>query len=189
MDTKREQIADVLLTAAFVGAGFATGNPVITSVVGGIGVNWAADLTQEAWGHACRRLLGESGLLNHDLQQAMVRAFRQAITHLEDAWWKTTRGNHMLQMGEDEPVRAVFKKLREDVETFCTRDHLGRTAGNPQVQQLLYGDALAARTALSQQLASYLRGHDPQEPIARSCGHTQHDRLHSDSVPIRSSTS
>jgi len=42
MTETRQQIADVLLTAAVVGVGLVTGNPVIATVVGGIGINWAS---------------------------------------------------------------------------------------------------------------------------------------------------
>lgn len=130
MNIKREQIAEVLLSAGIVAVGFATGNPVIS----GIGVNWAADLTQAGWGQACRRLLGESGLLNQDLQQAVARAFQQAIAHLEQSWWQTPRGNQMLHnKPEADLAREAFKMLREDAGRFCTPDHLGRVAGNEQV--------------------------------------------------------
>ena len=91
MTDTRQYIADVLFTAAFLGVGLLSGNPILASVVAGIGVNLASDLTRAGWGQVCHRLLGESGLRNHDLQQAMLRAFRQAITHLEQAWWQTPR--------------------------------------------------------------------------------------------------
>ncbi len=164
MDLKREQIVDVLFTTAIVGVGVLIGNPVMTGVVGGIGAELAADLTQKGWGHVRQRLLGESGVLNHDLQQALVRAFRQTIAHLEQDWWKTTRG---VQMKRSEPEAArvadeAFKLLREDADKFCTPDGLGRAAGNEQVQQLLYGDETAGRQAFSACLSGYLYGHDSQ---------------------------
>jgi hypothetical protein len=99
--------------------------------------------------------------------QAMLRAFRQAITHLEQAWWQTSRGR---QMRRDEPETAritseAFRQLEKDACAFCAPDHSGRAAGNDQVRTLLYGDAASARSACSTQLANYLLGYDPQ-PVA-----------------------
>ncbi|MGB3218310.1 MAG: ATP-binding protein [Anaerolineae bacterium] len=164
MTDTRQYIADVLFTAAILGVGLLSGNPILASVVAGIGVNLASDLTRAGWGQVCHRLLGESGLRNYDLQQAMLRAFRQAITHLEQAWWQTPRGR---QMRRDDPevarvTSAAFRQLEEDACTFCFPDHLGRVAGNDQVHALLYGDAASAHAACSVQLANYLHGHDTQ---------------------------
>jgi len=164
MTDTRHQVADVLFTAAILGVGLLSGNPILASVVAGIGVNLASDLTRAGWGQVCHRLLGESGLRNHDLQQAMLRAFRQAITHLEQAWWQTSRGRQM-RRGEPDTMRITseaFKQLGEDACVFCAPDHLGRVAGNDQVRVLLYGDAASARAACSVQLADYLHGHDTQ---------------------------
>lgn len=58
----RRTIADTLFAAAVMGIGFATGVPTVTAIVGGIGVNIAADLIQVGWGRVCPRLLGETGL-------------------------------------------------------------------------------------------------------------------------------
>lgn len=164
MTDTRHHIADVLFTATILGVGLLSGNPILASVMAGIGVNLASDLTRAGWDQVCQRLLGESGLRNHDLQQAMLRAFRQAITHLEQTWWQTPRGH---QMRRDEPETALvtstaFRQLEDDAHAFCLPDNLGRAAGNDQVRVLLYGDAASARTAFSDQLANYLHGHDPQ---------------------------
>jgi hypothetical protein len=164
MEIKREQIADILFTAAIVVSGVLSGNAVVASVVGGIGINWAAGLTREGWNHARQRLLGKSGLLNHDLQQALARALRQAIAHLEQTWWQTPRGSQMRRTEPDvaRQTAEAFKLLREDAAAFCTPDRLGRAAGNEQVCQILYGDEAIARHALASRLADYLHGHDPQ---------------------------
>lgn len=115
---------------------FATGNPVIAGIVGGIGVNWAANLSQKAWERACRRLLGASGLLNHDLQQAMLRAFRQAIDHLERSWWQRPQVDRMRRREPDvaalalhEERLAVYEKLgavREQAVMLCDLADLQR---------------------------------------------------------------
>lgn len=74
MTDTRHRITDVLFTAAILGVGLLSGNPILASVVADIGVNLASDLMRAGWGPVCQRLLGESGLRNHDLQQAMLRA-------------------------------------------------------------------------------------------------------------------
>lgn len=162
MTETRQHIADVLFTTAILGVGLLSGNPILASVVAGIGVNLASDLTRAGWGQVCQRLLGESGFLNHDLQQALARAFRQTLTHLEQTWWETTDGKHMrrAQPAIARETTEVFKMLREDAAVFCCADGLGRAAGNEQVRQLLYSDETTARRALAGCLSAYLYGHD-----------------------------
>ena len=163
MTETQHQIADILLTAAVVGVGLVTGSPLIATVVGGIGINLASELTRSGWHAACQRLLGSSGLLNHDLQQALARAFRQALAHLEHAWWETPDAKHLRRVEPDvaRETAEVFKMMRDDAVAFCCADGLGRAIGNEQVRQLLYGDEIAAHRALTGCLSDYLRGHDP----------------------------
>lgn len=164
MTETRQQIADVLLTAAVVGVGLATGNPVIATVVGGIGINWASELTRGGWQAACQRLLGSSGLLNHDLQQALARAFRQALGHLEQAWWKTQEAKHIRRVEPDVALELAqaFRMLRTDAEEYCKANGIARAASNEHVRQLLYSGETAARRILDGSLESYLHGHDPR---------------------------
>jgi hypothetical protein len=89
MTIQRQAAADLLLTAAIVSVGFVTGQPVLAAIVGGIGVNWASNLTQAAWKRACGQWLGPDGMGNHDLQNALNRAFGQAFDRLEQAWQQT----------------------------------------------------------------------------------------------------
>ena len=166
MPINRQQTADLLLTSALIGAGFLTGGPIIqgiAGVVGGIGVNWASNLTRSAWEAACGRLLSPSGLGNPDLQQAMVRALDQAIRRLEQGWGHTSRGSQIRRNpAECESVAAVFKLLRDDATDFFQPDNMGRISGNARVQQLLYGDEAAVDTSFAENLRIYLHGHDQQ---------------------------
>jgi len=50
MTDTRHQVVDVLFTAAILGVGLLSGNPILASVVAGIGVNLASDLTRAGWG-------------------------------------------------------------------------------------------------------------------------------------------
>jgi hypothetical protein len=133
-------------------------------VVGGIGINWAADLTRETWNQARQRLLSKPSLANDDLQEALVRSFRQAIAHLEQIWWQTPRGNQMRRSEADVAyiTGQAFEMLRDDANKFFTPDSLRRAAANEQVRQLLYGDEAVVRRTLSDCLATYLHGHDLQ---------------------------
>ena len=58
MPDRRKQAADVLVTTVMLAVGFATGNPLLEAIAGGIAVNWAADLTWAGWARARDRLLG-----------------------------------------------------------------------------------------------------------------------------------
>ncbi len=163
MSIQRQAAADLLLTAAIVSVGFVTGQPVLTAIVGGIGVNWASDLTQAAWKRACGQWLGPDGMGNHDLQNALSRAFEQAFDRLERAWQQTPRGSQMRrQAAEAAAVTSLFALLRADAASFCQPDGVNRAASQPQVQSLLYGDAGSVGQAYRTYLRDYLYGHDAQ---------------------------
>ncbi|MBM3149272.1 MAG: hypothetical protein FJZ88_04485, partial [Chloroflexi bacterium] len=124
-----KQVADALLTAAVVGIGVVVGGPV-AAVVGGIGINWASELTRKGWEQACCQLVGKRGPRNHDLQQAMARGFENAINGIEQGWWQTTRGNQIRRQ-EPESAKAIkesFKLLREEAQALFVDDQQERTS-------------------------------------------------------------
>ncbi len=164
MSNKSDQIVDTLFTAALVGVGLLWSNTIIGQVVGGIGVNWASELTREAWSQARQRLLSKPGLANDDLQEALARSLRRALAHLEQVWWQTPRGNQMRRSEADVAslTSQAFQMLRDDATKFFTPEGNRRAEGREEVRQLLYGDEAVVRRTLSQCLASYLHGHDPQ---------------------------
>jgi hypothetical protein len=49
MDVKREQIADIVLTAGIVAVSFATSHPVIAGIVGGIGVEFLGPIPKTCY--------------------------------------------------------------------------------------------------------------------------------------------
>ena len=120
VSNKSEYIVDTLFTAAIIGLGLLCGNPIIGQVVGGISINWAADLTREAWNQARQRLLSKSGLANDDLQEALAHSFRQAIAHLEQTWWQKPHGNQMHRSEVDVAhlTGQAFKMLCQ-IQLFC----------------------------------------------------------------------
>src|SRR5688500_966087 len=89
MDQIRHHGVHVAYVGVTVAVGLAIGSPVVAGIAAGLGTNALSPLTERAWRRCWRRLLLDDGLANHDLEIAMRAAFRDALDHLENLWWKT----------------------------------------------------------------------------------------------------
>jgi hypothetical protein len=159
------EASDALVIAGVAAASALLTNPVLANLVLGAAGSWTAVLMQNGWSHCRARLLSEPGLLNHDLQAAMRRAFGNSITHLEKEWWNTHRGAQIRRATRADDrvaIEGLFEILREDAAKVFEDERLRALTSNEQILQLLRGDDQALTAALEHQLSTYLFGHDPQ---------------------------
>lgn len=91
--------------------GFAIGNPIATEAIKGIGLNLASNLIQsgstklkESW------FSSSNGILNHDIQQAFVRAFIKASKHLEREYFRVCQN---ISKEEALATEYLFSQFRE----------------------------------------------------------------------------
>src|SRR5688572_25838308 len=112
--TTIRRVSDAVAVAGILGACFLAGNPAVGLVFGAVGQNLLAGLTDRGWRHCRQRYLTDAGLLNHDVQGAMRRAFALASVHLMHLWWTTPRGAQQRRdKAQRETVEGLFAALRE----------------------------------------------------------------------------
>src|SRR5215831_15624049 len=136
----REQIAGFvgsLATVAIVGVGYHFGETTAATALLGLGINLSSSLLahggvklKEQW------LSSGNRLLNHDLQQALMRALQKALTSLETEYFQ--RGEaRALPKNEQKSIRELFRVLRRQVqEEFPAR--LEHAMQEHQVTEYLY---------------------------------------------------
>jgi hypothetical protein len=128
----------VLATASIIGVGFAIGGTIGAAVMGGIGINLSSNIIRGGSGKLKERWLSSNdGIRNHDIQQALARAFFKALIDLEAEYFKLGEAN-ALSKSEKKSIKALFKELREQApEVFPAS--LEKAAKEPGVKDYLYG--------------------------------------------------
>ncbi len=155
MKVNREQTANLLFTAALVGVTVLSTNQLIA----GLGINLASSLTQIGLAYTCRRCLGEDGPLDHDLQEALRRAFFQAVEALKKEYSTKPQFNKLKSENEDlaRLTLGYFDRLGQNADVFFTSifttDAGGRLTEDEQVKKLLYADDEKIRQAVFQYLS------------------------------------
>jgi len=86
---KASEFTQIIAACSVAGLGLAIGGPIVTSVMLGIGTNLVspiiqrgASLLKEQW------LTSSNGILNHDIQRALQRAYVKALKHLKKQYFK-----------------------------------------------------------------------------------------------------
>jgi hypothetical protein len=79
----------VLATASIIGVGHVIGGTIGASVMAGIGINLSSAIIQQGCSNLkARWLSSDSGIRNHDIRNALTRAFVKALPHLEGKYFK-----------------------------------------------------------------------------------------------------
>ena len=158
-------LMEVLAVGSLTAIGFAIGNPIATEAIKGIGLNLSSNLLQsgstklkESW------FSSANGILNHDIQQAFVRAFVETSTLLETEYFKR---NKTISEGEKWAVEYLFGQLRlQSFEVFLISDDSAIT--DSELMDCLYAEDQKAEAVIwsriekplatySQSLKSFLR--------------------------------
>jgi hypothetical protein len=137
----------------------------LAGTVGGIGGNLIAGLLHDFSLYWKDNWVTEHGALNHDIANALGRAFSKAIGKLE-AEWKQDR-YYKFDLGQDDQqlTLGVLRGLREDAKRiFSDMNRLKAALDDNEIPLLLHqGEAYANRklgSALEEYLTQSLHGHD-----------------------------
>ncbi len=152
------KVLEVLAVGSMTVIGFAIGNPIVTEAIKGIGLNLASNLVQrgstslrENW------FSSENGILNHDIQQAFVRGFVEAMRLLEKEYYRVrgTPGANELWMVQD-----LFQQLKEQAfEVFIVSDDFA--ISDDDLKNCLYGDEQTSQTVIWSRIEILLGGYIP----------------------------
>jgi hypothetical protein len=106
-----------LATASITGVGLAIGGAIGATVMAGIGINLSSIIIHNGCFKLKERwLYSANGLVNHDIQKALARAFSKALSSLEVKYLETEQAS-MLEKYERESIKDIFKELKENAET------------------------------------------------------------------------
>jgi tetratricopeptide (TPR) repeat protein len=146
----KEQLAtltEVLATASVVGIGWALGGTVGAAVMAGIGINLSSDIIQQGSTHLKEKWISAKyGVLNHDIQRALARAFVKALASLEARYFELPEANgHPTE--KKEAIRGLFKELKDEAPTVFAASVENIVSGQ-EIKEYLYGEPVAARAKL-----------------------------------------
>jgi tetratricopeptide (TPR) repeat protein len=140
-------VSEVFATASIVGVGWALGGTVGAAIMAGIGINLGSDIIQKGSTYLKEKWLSaEYGVLNHDIQRALARAFVQALVSLEARYFELAETNAQPRE-KKEAIRGLFKELR-DVAPSVFADSVERIATEEEVRKYLYGNPQDATDTL-----------------------------------------
>lgn len=109
-------LTEVLATASVVGIGWSLGGTVGAAVMAGIGINLGSAIIQRGSLHIKNKWLsGQNGVLNHDIQQALARAFVRSLASLENRYFELPEANAQPSEKEtqfEDSSRSLGAKLR-----------------------------------------------------------------------------
>jgi tetratricopeptide (TPR) repeat protein len=151
----KEQLLDlvgVLATASMIGVGFAIGGTFGDTVTAGIGITLSGPILQCGHEKLKQWLSGRDGVLNHDIQLALARAFGKALTLLEEEYFKPAEANG-LSRNEKDSIKAFFRELKEQKQAIfvtCIR----KAVSEQEVKDYLYDKPEAAADKLWERLAA-----------------------------------
>lgn len=146
----KEQLAtltEVLATASVVGVGWALGGTVGAAIMAGIGINLTSAVIQTGSKHLKDRWLSShDGILNHDIQLALARAFVKSLDSLEQKYFESPEANAQ-PSEKKEAIRGLFRELKnESPGVFAVS--VGNAVSVPEIKEYLYGDTHSAKDKL-----------------------------------------
>lgn len=149
---KREKVivaSEFLASAAVIAAGFAVGGPIGASVVTAIGIELGGSIIEGHYRGIRESLLSHrDGILNHDIQHALLRAYVKALTGIEKKYFDLAYAN-ALSAQKQKSIRNLFTYLKERAQgSFTSSVEAVARAGD--VRDYLYLEPAQAEAKLWQ---------------------------------------
>lgn len=139
--SRKEQVSNllgILALALITGIGLYIGGATAAAAMAGSGIHLTSSIVQAGNVKLKERWLSSNyGILNHDIQLALVRAFIKALTHLETEYFKLGKAS-ALPNNERESIKALFKELRENAQEVFLLS-LIKPVDEQEVKHFLYG--------------------------------------------------
>jgi hypothetical protein len=138
--SSQEQVLNLLgalATISVTGIGLAVGGIIGATVMAGIGLNLSSNIIhggcstlKEKW------LNSENGLLNHDVQKALGRAFIKSLSSLEKKYLDPEQ-TRTLKRSEKESYKDLFRELRNKANETLPAT-IERIRLDPDIKQFLF---------------------------------------------------
>jgi hypothetical protein len=145
----KEQISDLLEPLAFASItaiGFHISGPVGAAIMTGLGINLSSNTIQRRFTQLKEIWVSNgNGIANHDIQQALARAFIKALRQLEERYFNLSQAN-ALPKNEQSSIKAFFQELRKQGQATCVSSI--KYIDKAELKKYLYGDQVDAIEAL-----------------------------------------
>ena len=94
------------------------GGPISGALMSGIGINLSSSILESGGLNVRERwLTGKDGILNHDIQKALGRAFTKALSSLETKYFSQEE-TRTLNPYERESIHELFREFREKAQAL-----------------------------------------------------------------------
>lgn len=144
-------LAEALATASVVGVGWALGGTVGAAVMAGIGINLGSNIIQKGSTHLKEKWISaEYGVLNHDIQRALARAFVKALTSLEARYFELPEANAQ-PTEKKKAISGLFKELKDEAPSVFAAS-VEKIISREEVKEYLYGEPESARERIWERL-------------------------------------
>jgi len=160
----KKDTLNLMMASIVVGAGLASGQPIVAALLGGIGINWASDIIWSAWEQVRDQWFGINGVLRDDIAEALDRALANTVSlpNLADEF-KATEEYKTLNRQEVQAANKALKFVQESLTNPFSEskvntiilDKLGLPFTTPAVLQ----------AQLNEYVTVYLRGNNTPEVL------------------------
>lgn len=159
----RATLTEGLIIGGLATIGLIAGQAPLTSLALGIGGSLAANLTERGLHYWQENWPTERGVLNQDIAEVLLTAFKKAVDQLEREWKQHPYYLHLRSINSAAAQQSLgpFLWLREDATRLFEQPECFTTAlRTPNASIFLCQDEKYARHLVADVLENYLYGHD-----------------------------
>jgi hypothetical protein len=144
-------VTEILATASIVGIGLAVGGPIGASVVAAIGIELSGNILDNHLSKLKEKWLSSpDGILNHDIQQAMVRAFIKSLDSLEKKYFALEEVNE-IPKEKKKAIKSLFQELKDEAPTIFLSS-VETSVSEQEIKTYLYDKPQEARNLLGKRI-------------------------------------
>lgn len=130
-------LTELLAVGSVTTAGYLIGGTVGASVMAGLGINLASTIIGNGSSKLKARWLeSKDGILNHDIQKALLRAYLKSLSHIEDCYFIE---NEELPKHEKKQINQLIESLTKTASTTFIPD-IEKSIQQTEITKYLYGN-------------------------------------------------
>lgn len=130
-------LTELLAVGSVTTAGYLIGGTVGASVMAGLGINLASTIIGNGSSKLKARWLeSKDGILNHDIQKALLRAYLKSLSHIKDCYFIE---NEELPKHEKKQINQLIESLTKTASTTFIPD-IEKSIQQTEITTYLYGN-------------------------------------------------
>ncbi|HRZ75337.1 MAG TPA: hypothetical protein P5335_10430 [Flavobacterium sp.] len=130
-------LTELLAVGSVTTAGYLIGGTVGASVMAGLGINLASTIIGNGSSKLKARWIeSKDGILNHDMQRALLRAYLKSLSHIKDCYFSE---NYDLPKQDKKQINQLIESLTKTASTTFIPD-IEKSIQQTEITQYLYGN-------------------------------------------------